>query len=98
MCPTTGVLTLRKVTVRPNLVGHFGSGNNDLPFVQHDARVDLNPNGARIRYAQELALLAESPPSSPPPYIVAWRRAGVGHGKVLIPNPDYKGKGHTESI
>jgi hypothetical protein len=23
---------------------------------------------------------------------------GVGHGKVLILNPDYKGKGHTESI
>jgi hypothetical protein len=21
----------------------------------------------------------------------------VGHGKVLIPNPEYKGKGHTES-
>jgi hypothetical protein len=23
---------------------------------------------------------------------------GVGYGKVLIPNLDYKGKGHTESI
>jgi hypothetical protein len=23
---------------------------------------------------------------------------GVGYSKVLIPNPDYKGKGHTESI
>jgi hypothetical protein len=26
------------------------------------------------------------------------RQTGVGYSKVLIPNPDYKGKGHTESI
>jgi hypothetical protein len=25
------------------------------------------------------------------------QRVGVGRGKVLIPNPEYKGKGHTES-
>jgi hypothetical protein len=29
---------------------------------------------------------------------VVGQRTGVGHGKVLIPNPDYKGKGHMESI
>jgi hypothetical protein len=32
-----------------------------------------------------------------PPYIVSGQRVGVGRGKVLIPNPEYKGKGRTES-
>jgi hypothetical protein len=46
-----------KVTVRHNMVVHYGSNDDDLPLVWHDARVDLNPNGARIRYTQELTLL-----------------------------------------
>jgi hypothetical protein len=94
---TTGVLTPRKVTVRRQLVVHSSSSDDDLPLVKHDARVDLNPGGARIRYTQEPALVSESPPSSPPPYIITGQRVGLGRGKVLVPNPAYKGKGHTES-
>jgi hypothetical protein len=65
--------------------------------VKHDARVDLNPNGARIRYTQEPALMLYSPPPSLPPYIVLEKQIGVGYGKVLILNPTYKGKGHAKS-
>jgi hypothetical protein len=39
----------------------------------------------------------DSPPSSPPPYIMSGQRVGVGRGKVLIPNTEYKGNGRTES-
>jgi NAD(P)H-flavin reductase len=39
----------------------------------------------------------DSPPLSLPCYIVSVQRVGAGCGKVLIPNPDYKGNGHTES-
>jgi hypothetical protein len=35
--------------------------------------------------------------SPPPPYIVLGQWVGVGCSKVLVPNPVYKGKGHTES-
>jgi hypothetical protein len=41
--------------------------------------------------------VSDSPPLSLLPYIVLRQQVGVGHGKVLIPNPMYKGKGHTES-
>jgi hypothetical protein len=77
--------------------GTLSSSNDDLPWVKHDARVDLNSSGTRIRYTQESALVSDSPPSSPPPYIMPGQRVGVGHGKVLIPNLEYKGKGCTES-
>jgi hypothetical protein len=50
-----------------------------------------------IRYTQEPALMSDSPPSSPPPYIVLRQWVGVGHNKVLIPNTEYKGKGRTQS-
>jgi hypothetical protein len=40
--------------------------------------------------------MSDSPPSSSPRYIVSGQWVGVGHGKVLIPNPKYKGKGRTE--
>jgi hypothetical protein len=73
------------------------SSDDDLTLVKHDARVDLNPGGARICYTQEPALMSNSPPPSPPPYIVSGQRVGVGSGKVLIPIPEYKGKGRTES-
>jgi hypothetical protein len=95
--PTTGILTPRKVTIRRQLVVPSSSSDDDLPLVKHDARVDLNPNGARICYTQEPALMSNSPPSSPPPYIMSGQWVGVGRGKVLIPNPEYKGKGRTES-
>jgi hypothetical protein len=68
--PTTGVLTPRKVTVRCQLVVPLSSSDDDLPPVKHDARVDLNPCGVRIRYTQEPSLVSDSPPPSPPPYIV----------------------------
>jgi hypothetical protein len=45
--------------------------DDDLPLVKHDARVDLNPTGARICYTQEPALMLDSPPLSALPYIVS---------------------------
>jgi hypothetical protein len=95
--PTTRILTLSKVAIRRQLVVPSSRNNDDLPLVKHDAQVDLNPDGARIRYPQEPALVSDSPPLSPPPYIVSGQWVGVGSGKVLIPNPEYKGKGCTES-
>jgi hypothetical protein len=92
-----GIRTSRKVTVWCQLVFPLSSYDDDLPLVKHDARVDLNPGGARIRYTQEPALMSDSPPSSPPCYIVSGQQVGVGHGKELIRNPEYKGKGRTES-
>jgi hypothetical protein len=77
---------------------HFDSDSDDLPLVHHDTQVDLNPGGARIRYTQESTVVAESSLSSPQLYIIAGQRTGVGRNKVLIPNPDYKGKGHMESV
>jgi hypothetical protein len=41
--------------------------------------------------------MSDSPLPSMPLYIVSGQQVGVGHGKVLIPNPEYKGKGRTES-
>jgi hypothetical protein len=57
-CPTMGILTPRKDTVRHQLV------------MKHDARVDLNPSSARILYTQEPALVSDLPQLSPPCYIV----------------------------
>jgi hypothetical protein len=87
-----GDLSLRKVTIRHQLVVPSTSSNDDLPLVKHDARVDLNPGSARIRYIQEPALISDSPPSSMSPYIVLGQWVGVGQVKVLIPNPSIKGK------
>jgi hypothetical protein len=95
--PTTGVLTLRKVTVRRQHVVHSSISDDDLPLVMHDTRVDLNPSGARIYYTQESALVSDSPPLSPSPYIVSGQQVGTRYGKVLIPNPTHKGKGRAES-
>jgi hypothetical protein len=95
--PTMGILTPRKVTIRRQLVVPSSSSDDDLPLVKHDTKVNLNPGGVRIRYTQEPGLMSDSPPSSLSPYIVLGQQVGVGHGKVLIPNPEYKGKGHTES-
>jgi hypothetical protein len=95
--PTTGVLTPRKVTIRRQLVVPLSSSNDGLSLVKHDGWVDLNPDGARIHYTQEPAFVSNSPPLSSSPYIVLGQWVGVGHGKVLIPNPKYKGKGRTES-
>jgi hypothetical protein len=41
--------------------------------------------------------MSDSPPPSPPPYIVSGQRVGARYNKVLIPNPAYKGKGCAES-
>jgi hypothetical protein len=76
----------------------LSSNDDDLPLVKHDVQVDLNPDGMRIRYTQEPALMLDSPPSSLPPYMVSGQKFGVGYGKVLIPNPEYKGKGRTELV
>jgi hypothetical protein len=96
-CPTTGILTLRKVTIRHQLVVPLSSSDDDLSLVKHDAQVDLNRGSARICYTQEPAFVLDSPSLSLPPYIVSGQRVGLGCGKVLIPNPEYKGKGCTES-
>jgi hypothetical protein len=95
--PTTGILTPRKVIVWRQLVVPSSSSDDDLPLAKHDGQIDLNPSGARIHYTQEPTLMSDSPPPSLPCYIVSGQRVGVGHNKVLIPNPEYKGKGRTES-
>jgi hypothetical protein len=95
--PTTGILTPRKVTARCQLVVPSSSSDDDLSLVKHDTQVDLNPSTVRIRYTQEPALMSDSPPPSLPCFIVPGQRVGPGYDKVLIPNPDYKGKGCTES-
>jgi hypothetical protein len=92
-----GILTLRKVTAQRQLVVPSSSSDDNLSLVKHDTRVDLNLSGMRILYTQEPALMSDSPPPSPPCYIVSRQRVGAGYDKVLIPNPDYKGKGRTES-
>jgi hypothetical protein len=94
--PTMGILTFRKVIVQRQLMVPLSSSDDELSLVKHDARVDLNPDGTRIRYTQEPALMLESSPPSPPCYVVSGQWVGAGYGKVLIHNPDYKGKGHTE--
>jgi hypothetical protein len=71
MCPTMGILTLRKVTIRHQLVVPSSSSDDDLSLVKHDTRVDLNSSGVRIRYTQEPAFMSELPPPSPQPYIVS---------------------------
>jgi hypothetical protein len=93
-----GILTMRKVTIRCQLVVPLSSCDDDLPLVKHDARVDLNSGDARICYTLEPALVSDLPPLSPLPYIMSGQRVGVGRGKVLIPIPKYKGKGRTESV
>jgi hypothetical protein len=97
-CPTTGILTPRKVTIWCQVVVPLSSSDDELSLVNHDARVDLNPGGARICYTQELALMSDSPPPSLSCHIVSVQRVGAGYGNVLIPNPDYNGKGHTELV
>jgi hypothetical protein len=79
--PTTGILTLRKVTIRRQLVVPSSSSDDDISLVKHDARVDLSPDGATICYTQESTLVSDSPPLSPPPYIVLGQRVGIGHGR-----------------
>jgi hypothetical protein len=69
--PTTEILTLRKEAIRCLLVVPLSNSDDDLPLVKHDARVDLNPTGVRIRYTQEPALMSDSPLLSLPPYIVS---------------------------
>jgi hypothetical protein len=92
-----GILTPKKITIRCQLVVPSSSSDDDLPLARHDARVDLNSGGAKIWYTQEPALVPDSPLQSLPPYIVSGQWIRVGHDKVLIPNPEYKGKGRTES-
>jgi hypothetical protein len=59
--PSMGVLTLKKITIRCQLVVPSSSSDNNLPFVRYDARVNLNSGSARIHYTQEPALMSDSP-------------------------------------
>jgi hypothetical protein len=59
--PTTGILTLKKVTIRCQIMVPLSSSNDDLSLVKHDARVDLNPACTRIHYTQEPAFVPDSP-------------------------------------
>jgi hypothetical protein len=61
------------------------------------SRLISTPAVTRIHYTQEHALVSDSPPLSQSCYIVSGWQVGVGYDNVLIPNPDYKGKGHTDS-
>jgi hypothetical protein len=88
---------MRKVTAQHQLMVPSSSSDDGLSLVKHDARVDLNPGGARISYTQEPALVLDSPPPSPPCYIVSRQRVGAGYDKVLIPNPNYEGKGRIDT-
>jgi hypothetical protein len=45
-----GVLTSKKITNQCQLVIPSSSSDDDLLLVRHDARVDLNSSGMRIRY------------------------------------------------
>jgi hypothetical protein len=83
--------------MRCQLVVLSSSSDDNLPLARHDARVDLISGSTRIRYTEEPALVSDSPPQSPPPYIMLGQWLRVGCNKVLNPNPEYKGKGHTES-
>jgi hypothetical protein len=85
--PSTGVLTSKKITIRRQLVVPSSSNNDYLPLVKHDAQVDLN-----LRACTHVRLT-----SVEPPYILSGQRIRVGCSKVLISNPEYKGKGRTES-
>jgi hypothetical protein len=76
-CPNIGILTPRKVTIRCQLVVPSSSSDDDLSLVKHDAHVDLNPGGVRIRYTQEPAFVPDSPPPSLLPYIVSGQQVGV---------------------
>jgi hypothetical protein len=60
--PSMGVLTLKKITIRCQLVVPSSSSDNNLPLVRYDARVNLNSGSARIHYTQEPALMSDSPP------------------------------------
>jgi hypothetical protein len=95
--PSTGILTPRKVTIQRQLVLPSSNNDDDLSLVKHDARVDLNPSGPRNCYTQKPAFMSDSPLLSPLLYILLGQWVGLGRGKVLIPNPEYKGKGRTES-
>jgi hypothetical protein len=66
-----GVVTLRKVTIRHQLVVPSCSSDDDFPLGKDDAQVDLNPRSARVHYTQELVLMSDSPPPSLLPYIVS---------------------------
>jgi hypothetical protein len=70
-CPSTGVLTPKKITIRHKLVVPSSSNDDDLPLVRHNTRVDLNSDGMRICYTQEPALVLDTPLQGLPPYIVS---------------------------
>jgi hypothetical protein len=61
MCETWSQHTWRNAFSLSLKFGVTDSDVDDLPLVWHDARVDLNPDGARIRYTKEPTLLAKSP-------------------------------------
>jgi hypothetical protein len=59
MCPSIGVLTPKKITIRCQLVVPSSSSDDDLLLARHTTRVDLNSSGARICYNQELSNVRE---------------------------------------
>jgi hypothetical protein len=97
--PTTGQLTPKKTTTRRRLQVDDSDSDDDasMALVKHDATIHLDGTARRIRYTQEPALAVASPPASPLPYLIKGQRTATGYGKVLVPNPDYKGKGLAES-
>jgi hypothetical protein len=71
----------------------LSSSDDNLSLVKHDAWVDLNPGGARICYTKEPALVLDKTDHAT---LCQGSRYERGTGKVLIANPDYRGKGHNE--
>jgi hypothetical protein len=49
-CSTTGIHTLRKVTIRCQHVVPSSSSDDDIPLVKQDGQVDVNPTGVKICY------------------------------------------------
>lgn len=95
--PTTGVLTPKKATVRRHLRVEDSDDDDGAPLVKHDASIHMKATSGRIRYTQEPVNSVGSSPPSPLPYLITGQRTATGYGKVLVPNPDYKEKGPTES-
>jgi hypothetical protein len=60
--PSTGVLTLKKITNHRQLVVLSSSSDDDLPLARHDTAIDLNPGDVGIHCTQEPSLMSDSPP------------------------------------
>jgi hypothetical protein len=93
--PTMGILTPRKVTIQHQLVFPSNSSDDDLSQVKHDARHNVGRRDDPLHLgACSRVGLASAESTTLHSIRVA---VGLRCDRVLIPNPEYKGKGRTES-